>query len=381
MEYELISSDSHIDLRWMPHDVFVSNAPSRWRDQVPHVRETEHGKRWFAGGMDLVELEDVGNFASVASIESPPRGTSHRVDRMHDAGFFDGRLHSSTPDLRLKDQDLDGVDAEVIYPILGVGWLLKDQELRTVVYQIYNTWVADFCKVNSDRLVPLACIPNHDPQVSAAEVRRAASLGLRGCEFDASKAVKPVWHRDWDALWAAVEECNMPISFHSTGVIPREPSDDQMAKDYWKIFNATRLAIFQLGGAECLTTIIYSGALDRYPGMKFVLGECGASWIPYVLARLDEEYNDMLSHLNYSLKPSEFWRRHGYTTFQHETILADLVNFVGENNVMWGSDYPHADGVWPDSRKSIEADLGRLEEGARSKITCKNAGKLYGLIR
>ena len=72
--------------------------------------------------------------------------------------------------------------------------------------------------------------------------------------------------------------------------------------------------------------------------------------------------------------------RQGYTTFQHENIIAEAIHLVGEENVMWGSDYPHPDGVWPDSRKIIQQDLGRLEAKVRRKITCENARKLYGLM-
>ena len=86
------------------------------------------------------------------------------------------------------------------------------------------------------------------------------------------------------------------------------------------------------------------------------------------------------AHLGFALKPSEYWRRQGSTTFQHETILAEVIHLVGEDNVMWGSDYPHPDGIWPDSRTIIQADLGSLDETVRRKITCENAGKLYGLM-
>ena len=95
---------------------------------------------------------------------------------------------------------------------------------------------------------------------------------------------------------------------------------------------------------------------------------------------MDEEYEDKFSHLNFSLKPSDYWRRQGFTTFQHETTLADVIHLVGEDNILWGSDYPHADGVWPDSRKTIEADIGQLDERVRRKLTRDNVGKLYRLL-
>ena len=110
------------------------------------------------------------------------------------------------------------------------------------------------------------------------------------------------------------------------------------------------------------------------------MGECGVSWIPYILGRVDQEYEDLRT-LNFPMKPSDYWRRQGYTTFQHETTVADMVHLVGEDNILWGSDYPHGDGVWPDSQKVLDEDLAGLDERARRKITCENAGKLYGLIK
>lgn len=95
---------------------------------------------------------------------------------------------------------------------------------------------------------------------------------------------------------------------------------------------------------------------------------------------MDEEYEDEFHYFGFSMKPSDYWRRQGHTTFQHEALVADFLPLVGEDNVMWGSDYPHPDGIWPDSRKVIERDLGRLSEGTLRKVTCENAGKLYGLM-
>ena len=212
-------------------------------------------------------------------------------------------------------------------------------------------------------------------------MRRASRLGLKGAEFAPHTSVKPIWHRDWDVLWAAAAECNMPISFHTLGYKSRPPTDERMATEYSMQYRATNSALFQMSGAEYLSAIIFSGALDRHPGFKFVLGECGVGWIPYVLARMDDEYEDQFHELNFSMKPSDFWRRQGFTTYQHETIVADVVHLVGEDNILWGSDYPHPDGVWPDSAQMIAEDLGRLDERVRRKIICENTGKLYGLLQ
>ena len=377
MEYKVISGDGHVDLRWLPHDLFTTNAPAKWKEQVPRVMDTPDGEKWFAEGKDLTKHPIGGGGAKV---DPPKRGFAKRIDRMYDSGFYEGGPHPTTPELRMKDQTMDGVDAEVIYGILGVGRVFDSPELRRVVYEIYNNWMADFCKTNPQRFVGLACIPNDGPEVAAAELRRAADLGLKGVDFVVSSAALPIWHTDWDPLWAASQECGIPISFHTLGYAVRKPADEKMAADYYYQHRATSLTMFQIAGAEFLAGIVFSGALDRFPDMKFVLGECGVSWLPYILARMDDEYDDLFQHMNLSLKPSEYWRRQGYTTFQHERTFADIAHLVGEDNIIWGSDYPHGDGVWPDSMEIIEDDLGPLRDTMRRKITCENAGRLYGLI-
>ena len=344
MEYNVISGDGHIDLKWLPHELFVSNAPAKWKDRPPHVVETREGKKWVA------EEKDLASFSGLFDMKLPQRGVSNRIDRMYELGFFEGGPHPTTPDLRIGDQEIDGVDAEVIYPILGMNKCLEDPELLRLLYEIYNTWVADFFNANPDRLVALACIPNDDPEIAAGELRRAASLGLKGADFAVSSASKPIWHRAWDPLWAAADECQMPISFHTTGYTARKPSNAQMAREYDLQYRATRVTMNQISGGEFLASIIFSGALERYPGMKFVLGEAGVSWIPYALGRMDQEYEDQFYHLNFPLKPSEYWHRQGYSTFQNETTVADVAHLVGEDNIVWGSDLtPMAFGPTPSS--------------------------------
>ena len=202
MDYKLISGDSHIDMTWMPGNVFLENAPAQYRDSVPRVVETDSGPHWIAEGKDLGVYGGLG-----FGFTKPNRGQSKHIDMMYDFGFYEGGPHPSTPELRLKDMEIDGIEAEVIYGILGVGLRFEDQRMTSVVYEIYNSWAADFCNARPGKWAALACIPNHDPNAAAAELRRAADLGLKGADFAVATAVKPIWHRDWDPLWQAASEC------------------------------------------------------------------------------------------------------------------------------------------------------------------------------
>ena len=387
MTESVISADTHMDLVWLPEDLFVSRAPANLRDKMPRVVESDQGKEWMAEGSSF---GFVGAAALTGNYEQYTPGMSKRLDRMEEMGFFSdaaaGKLHPSTPELRIKDQDADGIQAEVIYGILGVstGFSdaqggLADPDALAAVYDIYNEWASEFCQTNPSRLAALACITSHDPSVAARQLRRAADLGLKGAEMNVGSAGSPIYQDEWNELWQASGECNMPISFHTVGLNYRTPEGEENDR-YESISLGLMYTLFQLSGPEFMSSVLLSGACDAYPDFKFVLGECGIGWLPYVLHRIDVEYEDRLFHLGLSAMPSELWKQHGYSTFQDEPLTAAIIESVGTGNVLWGSDYPHPDSVWPDSRETIERNLGHMDAEMRHKLTYENAGKLYGFL-
>jgi len=144
---------------------------------------------------------------------------------------------------------------------------------------------------------------------------------------------------------------------------------------------ATKIAGDQLSIAPILAGAIHGGALERYPALRIVFGESGIGWIPYVLDRMDYEYEDRFKgRIPLKMKPSDYWRRQCRATFQFDRVGAKLIEELGVDNVMWGSDYPHLDGVFPDSQQYIKRQFGHLPVAIQRKITCENVGRFYGLI-
>lgn len=399
MADQFISGDSHMDLNWLPPDLFVANAPVHLRELMPHVEETSQGKFWYIGTTSFARFGNSGILASGGDGYVP--GVSKRFDRMEETGFFSdavaGKFHPSTPELRRRDQEVDGVESEVIYGILGISTAYGSQyawnngsissalsiesdprnlEALAMVYEIYNEWIAEFCLNTNDRFKGLACITGTSPEIASRQLRRAVDIGLRGAELDVSSVIQPIYHRDWDTLWATAEECSMPITFHTIGMPFRQPNESEWETYRW-VCSGLEYTMFQLSGAEFLTSIILSGACERYPDFKFVLGECGVSWIPYVLSRMDEEYDNFASRIGLSLKPSQYWTRQGYTTFQNEALTKEVISIVGADNILWGSDYPHPDGIWPDSVRIIERNLGHLDRPTLLKLIYGNTKRLY----
>jgi predicted TIM-barrel fold metal-dependent hydrolase len=152
-----------------------------------------------------------------------------------------------------------------------------------------------------------------------------------------------------------------------------------MEAQYMTQWRLVRSSLFQLDTMEVLVSVIASGACERYPDFRFVLGESGVTWLPYVFDRMDTEYHDRARALGFTLKPSDYFRRQGYVTYQQDQYLEPIVPLIGEDNIIWGADYPHPDCLWPDSRRILEKNLSGLPERVRRKITSENVARLYDL--
>jgi predicted TIM-barrel fold metal-dependent hydrolase len=376
MQYRRISADCHLDMPWMPPDLFVSEASRELKDRMPYVEDGPQGPQWVAKNGANFGLK---NGVGPGGAPFVP-GQNHRVDKMAETGMYeDGKRdirRCSDPHLRIKDMDRDGVDAEVIYGILGAASRLNDREASNEMLRIYNNFLQEFCRHYPDREIGLACLPYGDIDDAVKEIHRVAKMGIKGLELSCSWDMEPMWH-PVGALWKVVEDV-------SSSRCTSTPSDDpatvtakgfrgEAARDVHR-----RLA-FQMGLINIIAALIGAGVLERHPRLRVSFGESGIGWLPYALDRMDFEYEDRFRDLM-KLKPSEYWRRQCKATFQFDPIGTKLVDDIGVETVMWGSDYPHTDGVWPESSKYIEEQFAGLPPDVVHKITCENAGKFYGLI-
>ncbi len=379
MRYTRISADCHIDLCWLPADLFTSNASAAMKDRMPYITDSPKGPVWVTkNGAKLGLVNGMGS----AGREYIP-GKIHRSDRMAGTGLYaDGKRgirRLTDPGLRLKDQERDGVQAEVLYGILGAGRRLKDPEAAVDLMRIYNEWLADFCDTHPDRYAGLACIPNSPVEAAVQEIRRVVKRGgVRGLEIANSYDIVPLWDPQWNPIWEVANDAVLPVHFHTIG--ERRPDLEKLPPELARVEHAVHISGFQIYMATTLLSVIFSGVLERYRNLKIVIGESGIGWIPYVLDRMDAEWEDQFKDLSLTMKPSEYWRRQCFATYQTDRIGIKLIDEVGHDNLMWGSDFPHPDGVWPDSSEFIERELGHLPAEVRHKIVCDNAGKLYGFI-
>ena len=377
MEYRVISADCHIDLPWLPPDLFTANATKALKDRMPFVTDGDKGPHWVSNSGAEFGLQ---NGMGSAGREYIP-GQIHRSDLMAAEGLYDdgkkGIRRLTDPELRIKDQDRDGIQAEVLFGILGASQRLNDPEAAIELTRIYNEWLADFCDTHPDRFAGLASIPNHDVTAAIAEIDRVARRGgVRGLEVANTLDMKPLYDPDWAPLWQSISDSGLPVHFHTIGA--KKPALEGLPPLQQRQAWAVHTTGFQLNMANIMMEIIYGGVLETYSDIRVVIGESGIGWIPYILDHMDLEWEDQFKDLTLTMKPSDYWRRQFKATYQSDKIGLRLLDVLGEETVMWGSDFPHPDGVWPDSQTFIENELGDLPEKTRNKIVCGNAADLYG---
>jgi predicted TIM-barrel fold metal-dependent hydrolase len=303
-------------------------------------------------------------------------------------GYEAARPSGWDPAERIKDQDVDGVEAEVLYTTLGMPLFnLSDADLQRACFSAYNDWLAEFCAYNPKRLIGTALLSLEDIPQGVKELERCAKRGLRGAMIWGSPPEdKPYSSPIYDSLWQSASEHDFPLSLH---VITGKSKESDMTglSDAMGLAKSGKRKI-PMGEIyanlihevqRSLTSIIFGGVLERFPKLKIVSAENDVGWLPHYMYRLDhgfEKFGAMME-TPLSMKPSDFIRRQLYATFQDDPVGPAAYRLFGAGNYMWASDFPHTDSTWPDSRKVVERDFAGVPDDVTRKIVFENAVALY----
>ena len=358
----IYSCDDHLDLPAVPRGLWQSRLSRAQAERGPRVALRDGTPVWVCEDRVLGRSGSSGNTEVLKQLSAIVR-----------AGIDDDGFRSGTPKLRLEDMDRDGVFASVIYGPLAIGLPIRDPELERACHAAWNDWaVEEFNAVAPERLCVLAFLP-HAPEAAAAELLRCAGLGHRGAILDVFEI--DLADPAWDRLWSAAADTGLPISFH----LKDGTSSPQLGYRRGKWQSAAFASVLPLQLDEPLALMIFSGALERHPGLRLVLAEAGIGWLPYFVARMDLEWRNLREQLDYATEapPSELFRNQVMVTFEEEALGAQLIPLVGADSCMWASDYPHTDSTFPHSRRAIEEALGSLSAEDRRKVTATNCARLY----
>jgi uncharacterized protein len=404
INFGLISADSHAQLH---RDAFIQRmSKAKFGNRIPHVEESSDPswraftwderpvERWVVDGR-VVDTRGVANCPALMD----------NIDRM----FMPQRWEDTPPAAydpiaRLKVLDEDGVDGEVLFcnnPAFGSCFIQCDAELELACVQAYNDAIWDWREA-SDRYVPLMIIPYFSGiEATVREVTRCARKGFRGLImlaepssvgddkfFKKDAPVNPAFRHClkhfcdpyWEPLWAACQDLGVAIHWHADGGLKTPLS-------VWKRFTAYELFAVTSPAAhsslaQFLPNVVFTGVLERYPGLNWVCAETTLGWFNYVLDSCDQvwERRQLWKH-GIKTRPSEQIRERVYADFWFEKggEGLDVRYRLRTDHIMWQSDLPHGTSTYPESRKILSRALEGVSADEVPLLLYKNAMKLYGL--
>ena len=364
----ILSSDSHV---FEPPDLWTTRIDKPFRDRAPRMVRID-GADQLVIEADQV-LSGIGLISNAgARFEAPE--TISGLGRFEDVptGGYDPQQH-------VADMRLDGVAGEVLYPSQGLFYFkVPDSALMAAIFRAYNDWLADFCSADPARLKGIAMISLDDVREGTQELERAARRGFAGAMI----AEYPLEHRRYDQpeyepFWAAAESLEMPLSLHTA---TRRQGKIRGAGER-TVRDATSRSTKAFYPAISMCDMIFSGVFERHPRLEVAIVEFELAWAPHVLSSMDytyrERHEEALYRFRDGMRPSDFFHRNVFLSFQEDAVGIRLRDVIGVDNLMWGSDYPHSESTFPQSRKFLAEILAGVPEDEQATIVGANTARLY----
>jgi predicted TIM-barrel fold metal-dependent hydrolase len=298
--------------------------------------------------------------------------------------YDDMRPGCYDPKARLADMDLNGVEGSACYPTFPrfCGQTFsegKDKELGLACVKAYNDWmVEEWCGDSAGRLIPICLIPLWDAGLAAAEVRRNAARGVHAVAFSeipAHLGFATIHSGFWDPFFAACEETGTVVCMH-IGSSSRMPATSPDAPP-------SVTATLGFGGAMMsVVDFLWSGVLVRYPKIKLSYAESQMGWLPYILERIDDVWEDNQGWAQTKQipePPSTYFHRNMWMCFFKDQTGIDNRAKIGIDRITFETDYPHSDSTWPDTPKVAAKLFHDLSDDEILRITRTNAIDLFSL--
>ncbi len=359
MEHKIISADSHFT---EPADLWVNHMEPAFKDRAPHVEHHETTDVYVCEGTEMFDL---------GLIHGVRYGSAERKDGTRYAEF---PSEAFDPDERLKDQDVDGVDGEVIYPTIAMRMFsTPDVEFQKACFRAYNNWVADFCSRHPKRLKGVACISLDDIEGAVLELHRIRELGLPTAMVAVSPdETLPYHHDSYHPFWAAAEETDTPISVHQA--TERRPKG---------LPDPTEHVFLNVTVQRVIVGMLYGGLFDRFPKLRVVSAENDAGWAGNIVERMDYNFfkfreRNRANGAVHERLPSSYLGGNISMTFMRDLSAMNNVSVVPADSLVWGSDFPHLVSTWPKSQEVIAEHKKGLTDEEADKIFRSNAMRLYG---
>ena len=386
-DFKLISADSH-----------VNEPPAAWErvqreygERAPKVVKDPPGVpkgTWLViEGIPPIGLshyskgQAVGKEKGISEVEQEKHFETIRFNEQFRYEDYPGGWE---PGARLKDQERDGVEAEVLFssPTRQL-YSIVDERFQRAIFGSYNDWLHDFCSYAPQRLIGLATISILNVEHAVADIRHYAKLGFRGVQIPTRIKDGGYYEPRYEPMWAALAETGMVVNVHTSatqgvarthyeGPRPVEPKQQSLG-----------FANKQAPAQQFLGNLILSGVFDRYPKLRVVCAEFDVGWVANLVQQVDYWFGrqstfDAERNIN-KLPPSAYFKKNVFFTYQDDRAGVLTAPVYGEDNFLWASDYPHGVTTWPYSKETVDRNCEGIAAPVKKKLNRQNVAGLYGL--
>ncbi len=371
----IFDADAHV---LEPKDLWENYLESEFKDRAIKFRINDKGvEQLFAdnevilpnctaalGGVNIDRTEAFNPLSGLTYLDGAPPGSMDGVERIVQFDHW-------------------GLSGGLVLPTIGILWDSDDNNLANAYCRAYNNWLYDFQAADRNRLVVAANLNFHDIDEAVKELDVRLKQGFKGVFLPPERVDGHAFASDYfDPLWARIEEAGVPLLMH---VIVRSRRFVTGFVGDWYETPANRTFSFALGALSqvmpaCMAMVM-DGLFDKFPKLKVVAIEAGCGWAPYAMDRLDEKYQhfsgfDLKLDLN---KPSDYFRRNlWFVAEPEERTIGSALELVGEDRILWGSDFPHIDSHI-DAPGQVKGNVSHLPEYLQRAVLGDNARKLFAL--
>ncbi len=363
---KIMDSDMHVR---EPADLWDKYMEPEFRDRGPKILSTTTR----SSAMVMLDGKILKGY--------PPayRGGIFDATRI-DKEIADARARGFDGVSQLDAMEKEGLDLAIMYPSIGLGVMMRedmDPKLGAAIARAYNNWLHDFCQTDPKRMKGSAMISLHDVTEAAKEARRAVEeLGFVSVFARPEPLRSLPWHsRYYDVLWATLEDLGIPIGFHSAASAGEVR---QMGDVFGDDLLLRHICEHPMSNMMAMIDIIGGGVLERHPRLKVAFLECYCGWVSFMLHRMDGTVAKARNPNTSELKPSEFFKRQCWISTESEKELAMVAELIGDDNIVYSTDYPHGDSDFPHAVEEFLEVEGVSKETKR-KILWDNCARLYDL--
>jgi len=388
-DFKLISADSHVN---EPPEAWA-RVQKQYGERAPRVVKDPPGVpkgTWLLiDGLPPVGLSHyskglvVGKNHGISEVEQEKHFETIRFNENFRYEDYPGGWE---PAARLRDQDIDGVAAEILFSsAVRQLYSVADEPFQRAIFRSYNAWLQEFCSHNPERLIGLAILSILDIEHAVADIGEYSKAGFRGVQIPTRIKDSGYYEAKYEPIWAALEETGMIVNVHTSATQGVARKHYEGPRDVDPKKQSLGLANKQAPAQQFLGNLILSGVFDRHPRLKVVCAEFDVGWVANLVQQVDYWFGrastyDAEKNIN-KQPPSAYFKSNAFFTYQDDRAGVLTTPVFGADNFLWASDYPHGVTTWPNSQATVERNCAGIDPAVKRKLNRDNVAKLYGLIQ